>query len=85
MTTSQLAQNKSIKELERMLSFIVGNTVTDTTSYQTTIPAKRLMQGGLVQETKIANGTKSTHTRQLTPEEQLANLRKVLQATGALR
>jgi hypothetical protein len=68
-----------------------------TDSYQTTIPNKRIIQGGsLVQETRVSKDTKSKlqvleaqkpqqdEPRQLTPEEQLTNLCRVLKATGIL-
>jgi len=39
----------------------------------------------MVKTTTIDKGIKTTNTRMQTPEEQLASLRKVLEATGMLK
>lgn len=84
MTNSGTAQNKpDLLKLERLLGFASGRPITnETVSYQTTVPTKHLLQAGMVQETKITNGTKTTTTRFQTDEEKLDDLRKILAFGG---
>jgi len=84
LSNQQQSNKEELAKLERAISFTTGP-IKDTTSYHTTIPSKHIIQAGMVKTTTISNGIKTTNTRMQTPEEQLASLRKVLEATGMLK
>jgi hypothetical protein len=76
MSTSEFTQNDK-RKLERILNFpFIGSK--ESFSYETTIPRKKVIQGGLVQETTINKGTKTTTTRMQTVEEKIRELERIL-------
>jgi CCR4-NOT transcriptional regulation complex NOT5 subunit len=74
-------QQKDIEKLQKVLDFYkAGISNTPSVSYHTTMPAKRLIEDGLVRESTITKDTKTTTTRKQTDKEAVQNLHKVLNA-----
>jgi uncharacterized pyridoxamine 5'-phosphate oxidase family protein len=63
----------------------MSNNNSDIATQQNKQQYKHIIQAGMVKTTTIDKGIKTTNTRMQTPEEQLASLRKVLEATGMLK